>query len=458
MGLDKLPELRQMTDANARVTLRNELVDRVVKDVKADPAEVDRIYRAAVREWKVSAVLFDKEENARGMAAELGAGKNFPELAKTYLEQGKATGVEEGIFLSRATMDPDIGKTVTAMTVGSISPVIPVRSGFVILALEDMRYPDKPAERAEAEEAVLKKNRAAAVTAFEETLRKRYAKINRELLESLNFESEKPGMDALLKDKRVLVEVKGEPPITVGDLTEALKFQFFHGTEMAAEKKKLTGKKQQVLDGLVHRKLFRKEALRLGLDKTDSYKAKIKDYEMSMLFDAFLRKAIVPDIRLTEDDLKAYYGEHRDKYMSPEMVRLQSLAFPARKDADAAAESLRQGADFRWVANQANGQADPNAKDVMTFDGRPIMTSELPAELQKALAGAKPGDVRVYPSPEKYLYVLVIQGVVPAQLTPYEQVRRELAEKVMDVKIQKAVVEYADKLRGLSEVKVYLGS
>ena len=123
-----------------------------------------------------------------------------------------------------------------------------------------------------------------------------------------------------------------------------------------------------------------------------------------------------------------------------------------------AAESLKGGADFQWVSGQANGQVDPNAKGVMTFDGRPIMTSELPEGVQKAVAGANAGDVRLYAAPEKYIYVLAIQGVVAAQLKPYEQVRRELAERAIDVKIQKAVEEYTEKLRSLSDVKVYLGS
>ena len=458
MGLDKLPELRKTVDANARVTLRDELVERVVKDVKADAAEVDKIYRALVREWKISAALFEKEEHARSMAGELGAGKSFTELAKAYLEQGKATKVEEGVFLARDAMDPEVGKAVSGMAVGSTSPVISTRSGFVILALEDMRYPDNPAERARAEQSVLTRSRTAAVTAFEETLKKRYAKINQGLLNSIDYEADTPGIEALLKDRRALVEVKGEPPVTVGELTEALKFQFFHGTTMAAERKKLNGKKQQVLDGMLHRKLFRKEALRLRLDKTDSYKGRGKEFEASALFGAFLRRVIAPDIRLREEDVKAYYDEHRNQYTTPEMVRINSLVFSARKDAEMAAESLKQGADFQWVSGQANGQVDPNAKGAMAFDGRPIMTSELPEGVQKAVAGANAGDVRLYAAPEKYIYVLAIQGVVAAQSKPYEEVRRELAEKAMDVKMQKAVAEYAEKLRSLSDVKVYVGS
>ena len=50
MDLDKLPEVRKALDAYAPVTLREELVERTVKGLTADPREVEETYRAAVRE------------------------------------------------------------------------------------------------------------------------------------------------------------------------------------------------------------------------------------------------------------------------------------------------------------------------------------------------------------------------------------------------------------------------
>jgi parvulin-like peptidyl-prolyl isomerase len=99
---------------------------------------------------------------------------------------------------------------------------------------------------------------------------------------------------------------------------------------------------------------------------------------------------------------------------------------------------------------------DPHAKGVLVFDGRPIIATQFPDAVRKAIADAKPGDLRFYTSPENHFYVLAIQDVTPARPRPYEQVQEEIAKKVLDVKFQKAVVAYAEKLRSLSDVKVYL--
>ena len=50
---------------------------------------------------------------------------------------------------------------------------------------------------------------------------------------------------------------------------------------------------------------FRKEALRLGIDKTEGYKNKVKEYENSLIFGAFVQKAVVPDIKLKEEELES---------------------------------------------------------------------------------------------------------------------------------------------------------
>ena len=456
MELDKLPEIRKIVESFSRVALREGLVERVVRDVKAGPKEVEDVYQNAVREWKLSAALFQKEEHAKAMTTELTAGREFGAMARAYLAQGKATKVEDGVFLKREAMDPAVRKAVAGMAVGSTSPVIATKSGHVLVKLEDVRYPDDPAARATAEQIVLTNKRKDAVTAFDQALKKKYVKLNRELLSRLDYESDTPGIEALLKDGRVLAEIKGEKPVTVGELTEELKFQFFHGTKMAAERKRLNAKKEQILDGMLHRKVFRKEALRLSLDRTDSYRSKVKEYESGVLFDAFLRKAIAPDIELKEDEVKAYYDEHREAYTNPEMMRIRSLTFADRRSAESALESLKKGADFQWVADHADAQVDRNTRGLLSFDGRPIMTSELPDGVQKAVAGARAGQFRLYASPEHHFYVLAVQDVVAAQPRPYEQVRGEVAREVLAVKVQKAVEEYAEKLRALSEVKVYL--
>ena len=163
------------------------------------------------------------------------------------------------------------------MKVGSVSPIIPIQSGFVILRLEAIRYTDDPDAMKLARDEALKRKKVQALKDYSNALIKKYVKVNQDTLGRIDYESKTPGFEALLKDKRVIAEIRGENPITVGELTQHLKQQFYHGIEEAIKTKKLNSRKASTLDEMIYKRVFRKEAIRLGLDKTESYKNKVKN-------------------------------------------------------------------------------------------------------------------------------------------------------------------------------------
>jgi len=456
MGLDELKELKERVDVFSKVALRDELMERQIKNIKPDENEVEKIYRESIKELKVKSISFEKEEDARRMEGAVREGKDFDETLKNFVEDKKGKASEEGDYLKYKSLLPEIAGAVSKMKIGSISPVIRIRSGFVIFKLEDIRFPDDPLVKERVRLEVLGRKQKEVFEKYDRTLRTKYAKVNEVLLESLDFESKDPGFEKLLKDKRVLAEIKGEKPITVGDLADHMRQQLFHGVERAVEAKKLNKRKNEILEEMLHKRVLRKEALRLGVDKTEAYKNTVKEYENSLVFGTFIQKAVVPDVKLKEEELKAHYGQHIKDYTYPEMMKMSNLVFEKRESAEKAIVALKKGTDFRWVKVNAEGQLDRNARGILDLDGRLLITRDLPEELRKVISGAKAGDFRLYQNPENYFYVVYIQEVVPSRPQPYEEAREKVAKKVYDDKLKRAVEDYADQLRAASDVKVYL--
>jgi hypothetical protein len=138
------------------------------------------------------------------------------------------------------------------------------------------------------------------------------------------------------------------------------------------------------------------------------------------------------------------------------MLRLRSLAFTKRATAESATEKLRAGADFSWVAANADDQVARDADGVLTFDGRPVLLDSMPEGVQKALAGAKTGDVRFHAGDDGRFYALVVQELVGAAPKPYADVRQEIAGKLYSEKLKAAIEGYAAKLRALTKVAIHL--
>jgi hypothetical protein len=96
------------------------------------------------------------------------------------------------------------------MEVGSISPILRIQAGFVMLKIEGVRFPEDPEAKTRAKQEVLRKMQRESLGRYDRALREKYAKVNQEVLKSLDFESKESGFEKLLKDKRVVAEIKGE--------------------------------------------------------------------------------------------------------------------------------------------------------------------------------------------------------------------------------------------------------
>ncbi|MCK5422655.1 MAG: peptidyl-prolyl cis-trans isomerase, partial [Deltaproteobacteria bacterium] len=223
----------------------------------------------------------------------------------------------------------------------------------------------------------------------------------------------------------------------------------------AVERKKINKKKIGVLESMLEKRVLLKEALARGIDNTESYKNRVKEYENSVIFGTFIKKAVEPEIKLKTKELKTYYKENSEKYMSPTMMRIKSLVFDKRNDAAEALDKLTKGTDFNWLSSHADGQVDKTKKGLLKFEGTVLILSSLPEGVQKAVSGAKPGDFRLYESPDAHFYVLYIYHVVAPRLRPYEDVKSEIAENIYKDKLKKEVGVWAAKLKKYYPVKIY---
>ena len=142
--------------------------------------------------------------------------------------------------------------------------------------------------------------RRRALKKYYDELVKKYAKIDEKLLKKLDYEAKKPGIEAMKKDTRVLATVQGQTPVTVGLLTTALAEQFFHGVDNATQKKRLTKAKGTTLDALISVRVVANEVERVGIPKSPEYQRRLDDSTESLVFGAFVRKVVLPGVKLDE--------------------------------------------------------------------------------------------------------------------------------------------------------------
>lgn len=456
-GLDEEPKYIQDLATFKTMTARSLVEEQATKDAAPDPAQVEAIFKDAVREWKIRSLLFDTEQGAKDFLAQVKAGQRFEDAVKKALEEKKGKGSGEvGEFIPVATLQGPVKDAIVAMGKGDVSPPLRVKEGWTVLRLEEDRYPENAAARAKAE-AESRTNRAAdALREFHAALHKKYVKkFDRKLLDRIDYHAKRPGFDAYLKDRRTIVTVEGEPPITVAELTKEIQGNYFHGMEEPLKDKSVNPRKVPVLALMVYKRLFDHEARLRRMNETLAFRRAVEDFESGRLFAAYLEKAIAPSVTLTEEDFKAYYEANAKEFSTPSFYTIDGIGFGSAPAAQAALERLKGGTDFKWLKQNADGQVDAGKRDP-DLEGKTLIQSSMPPELAKVLEGTSAGDLRLYPARNGVSYVLVVSNHVPAKVRPYAEVRESIRKVVFGRKMQAAVDEWAGKLRKGYDVEVFI--
>ncbi|HXI03567.1 MAG TPA: peptidylprolyl isomerase [Candidatus Saccharimonadales bacterium] len=457
IGLDKLPEVTGQMDPLRMSAIKGALVRRAVQDVKQpDPASVENVYKRLVHEWKVSPVLFSKEEDARAFVDAVGKGGDFDALAKQALASGKAKLVEEGRYEKVSDFRPEALKVLSALEIGQAGGPVRLENGFVVLRLLDERYPDDAAAHQKASDLVLQADRQTRLREYMDELRARYTHVDKDLLGKLDYDAGDETLEKLRKDTRVVAEVKGSDSITVADLTAAVEKRFYHGVESAMKRHRVDEEVPGILDRMLLERATNLEAKRLDIENSADFKKQMRDQVDNLLFAVFMKKVVSPDVKLEEPELKKYFEDHREEFTTPAMMRLTSIAFARREDAESALGKLRGGTDLQWIRENAEGQATADRfPDMLTFGDAPVAVATMPDGVQKALAGAAAGDYRFYGAENGPYYVLFVRDSIASRERPYESARKEIAEQVVKQKQEAAIEEWFRKLRAASDIEVY---
>jgi hypothetical protein len=253
--------------------------------------------------------------------------------------------------------------------------------------------------------------------------------------------------------------IDGEAPITVAELAKAVKDKFFHGVEQAVKDKK-SSKVNKVRDDLLleltSRRAFDKEARLRKLDQTDEFRKTVTDFEDSILFGTFIEKVIKPDIKMSDEELNAYYEAHKGEYTYPEMLKLDGIGFSSQAAAQSAIDKLRQGMDYKWLKENADGRIEQEAKGHLHFSASPVLTSTLDEEMRNALVGVKLDEYRLYAGPADIHYVLRVLDIIPSGVQSYSEVEPAVLKGVFFNKLNDALDDWGKKLREASDVKVYV--
>ena len=341
-------------------------------------------------------------------------------------------------------MSPALSAAFLGKEVGSVTPVIKALDRFFVFKLTGVSYSEDPDARRRATKKALILKREKVLREYTDQLIEKYVSVDQEVFATIGTS----GFTDVEKDSRVLAEIADEYPVLVIDLSRYLKGKFYHGENTSGYGKALQSGFDTVLRDVLEERVYRREARETGIDETDYYRGLVADFENSLVFGTYLEKFLVPQVDVSEEEIKAFYEKRSDEFLLPRKIELDSLTFTEKRNAQKALEGLKRSADFKWLSSNVKGlKEDGVAREELILD-------TLPQELQTLLAEVQPGDTGLYEPGGDIFKVFVVRAVPPRKVKPLDQVRSRITKELFGKRLSQVIEDLAAELREISEITI----
>jgi peptidyl-prolyl cis-trans isomerase D len=137
-------------------------------------------------------------------------------------------------------------------------------------------------------------------------------------------------------------------------------------------------------------------------------------------------------IKITDDEARKYYQDHEDQYVTKAQRKVSHILVKDEKTAKAIVKQLKNGADFAELAKEKS-QDTSSAKNggVLDWFERGVMD---PAFEKVAFSLKKVGDISGIVKSSFGYHILKLDGIRPAQVKPFEQVKTDVMAAIRDNK------------------------
>jgi len=184
-----------------------------------------------------------------------------------------------------------------------------------------------------------------------------------------------------------------------------------------------------------------------------------KQLERTMIIQRVQQTEVMGKFQVTDSELKAYYESHKDSFTTKPQVTLRELLVTVptsdrgvnvglEEEAKAKIEGIRK----RAVAGEPFARLAADLSDSPTKANGglvgPYTPDVLAPELQKAIAGLKPGDVTDVIRTSRGFQLIRIETLDPGTVKSFEDSRNDIADRIAGEKRRGEYTKFLERLRG----------
>ncbi|RUM44171.1 MAG: hypothetical protein DSY35_02485 [Desulfurobacterium sp.] len=218
------------------------------------------------------------------------------------------------------------------------------------------------------------------------------------------------------------------------------------GIEVTGRGKDVSKLKERLKRELLTEYFYRK-AVKKGYDKNSEFERMLTEYYAGKAIDV-LRKELLKKITVTDEEVKKFYEQNKEKFRIPERARAVVFYFRNKERAERAKKELEKGRDWKEVA-RAFGQFTAKEKSYYNDPKDPVGTLIFMGgkkEVGKVIVADLGGN--------RYIVIKVLKFIPPTEIT-LAQARDYIALRLKKEKLREKEKELLKSLWEKYGVKLF---
>lgn len=179
----------------------------------------------------------------------------------------------------------------------------------------------------------------------------------------------------------------------------------------------------------------------------------IKQQKQQMTQQEVLRKDVYSKIAIEDQELRAFYEDHKDEYRMPSRFRIRELVLPkgatpedqqaAKAKAQQILEAIKGGKSFEEQVKEHSASPSKATGGDLGWIGKGLMR----AAIEQAALAMKPDQVSAPIETDKDIYLIQLIGAEEDLVKPFAEVKPQILQKLQEPKAQNAIQNYLQGLR-----------
>jgi len=208
--------------------------------------------------------------------------------------------------------------------------------------------------------------------------------------------------------------------------------------------------KREVLEKIIDLELVAQAAVKDGMDKDPDFVTGLEMFKKQQLFAIYLNKEVVQKIKVTPEEVKAYYDKNQDQYKTGEEATASHILVDSEEKAAAIKKRIDGGEDFAEIAKaESSCPSASRGGDLGSF-GKGTMVPEF----EQAAFALKAGEVSGPVKTQFGYHIIKITGQKAAGVQPLDDVKDKIEKTLLQENQQKAYEDLLAKMRGEAKINV----